>query len=489
MGWFNTTPTDGFDFSWLDVGIGEGSPLYQMLMATQIVPGDQPSYELCKIIYTCHPIGGRMAESPVKIAQSQQREIKLAWGPEEPLKAEFLRVWKELKADMHIRTTKTLSKVYGQTALVMGEKGRDVSKPIDFPSLSRPDAEIYFNVLDPLNTAGSLVLNQDPNAPDFLKPQSLRSGTQVYAPSRSVVVLNGPPIYIQWTESAYGFTGRSVYQRSLYALKTFLQTMITDDMVTKKAGLLIAKTMQAGSIVNNRQQGAAVQKRAMLQNGATGNVLTIGQNDAIETLNMQNLEGPARFARDNALKNCATGADMPAIMLNQDTLAEGFGEGTEDAKTVANFIHGERVEMGVLYDFFDRIAMRRAWTPEFYTATIAAYPDYKAYSYEEFFYNAERGFSAMWPNLLTQPDEEKLKGEKARFESLKMIVEMMTSLQLDPINRANLAQFVTDVTNNRKETFGLPLEFERDELEAYEPPQLPADDEGAGPSERLRVVK
>jgi hypothetical protein len=69
-----------------------------------------------------------------------------------------------------------------------------------------------------------------------------------------------------------------------------------------------------------------------------------------------------------------------------------------------------------------------------------------------------------------------------------MVVEMMNSLQLDPINRANVADFVTSVVNNRKETFGIALDFEREELEAYEPPIAePGDTEKN--DKQLRVVK
>lgn len=467
MSWFGQD-TDENGFSYLDLGIGQNSPLYQMLMASDIVPGDNPSYELCKIIFVNHPLGGKMTESPVKLAQSQEREIKISTGPEERLKKAFTDEWKAIGADMLIRNTKTLSKVYGQAALVMGQKGIDPSEPIDFAKLDG----LYFNVLDPLNTAGSLVLNQDPNAPDFLKPRHIRSGSQSYHPSRSVVVLNGPPIYIQWTNSAFGYVGRSVFQRGLYALKTFLQTMITDQMVTLKAGLLVAKMQQPGSIVNNLMRLAFQQKRQQLKSGVTGNVLTIGMEDAIETLNMQNLEGPAKFARDNCLKNLATSCDMPASMLNQETLAEGFGEGTEDAKVIANFIGGERDEMAPLYEFMDKIVQYRAWNEAFYETIKETTPEYRKVPYATAFQSWVEGYKAIWPNLLTQPDEEKMKGEKARFESMKYIADILNTLVLDPENRATLAMWIAENANGRKDTFPIPLVLDEQAMVEYEPPEV-----------------
>ena len=71
-------------------------------------------------------------------------------------------------------------------------------------------------------------------------------------------------------------------------------------------------------------------------------------------------------ARKNILENIALSSDMPAKLLNNETFAEGFGEGTEDAKVVAQYIDRIRTKMQPLYDFFDRIVMYRAWNPDFY---------------------------------------------------------------------------------------------------------------------------
>ncbi|WP_245168482.1 hypothetical protein [Enterobacter roggenkampii] len=38
----------------------------------------------------------------------------------------------------------------------------------------------------------------------------------------------------------------------------------------------------------------------------------------------------------------AAAADMPAIILNSETFAQGFGEGTEDARAVAVYIDNIR---------------------------------------------------------------------------------------------------------------------------------------------------
>lgn len=51
---------------------------------------------------------------------------------------------------------------------------------------------------------------------------------------------------------------------------------------------------------------------------------------------------------------------MPAIILNSETFAQGFGEGTEDARSVAVYIDNIREWLEPLYDYFIRICQYRA---------------------------------------------------------------------------------------------------------------------------------
>lgn len=51
---------------------------------------------------------------------------------------------------------------------------------------------------------------------------------------------------------------------------------------------------------------------------------------------------------------------MPAIILNSETFARGFGEGTEDARSVAVYIDNIREWLEPLYDYFIRICQYRA---------------------------------------------------------------------------------------------------------------------------------
>ena len=441
--------------------------LNNLLMTDDIQPGSAPSYQICKEIYSYHPIGKKMVDAPITKAQSQERLITIPDSPEEAVRDQFKLVWKELGCDRLIRNTFRLSRVYGLSVVAAMIKGLNPKDPIDYPNLWKVRDKLSFNMLDPLNTAGSMVLNQDPNAPDFQKVQNVSIAGITYNPSRCVVVMNEDPLYIEYTTSSFGYVGRSVYQRALLPLKSFIQSMITDDLVTIKAGVLVAKMKSQGSIMDNVMLGFQAIKRAFIQEARVGNTLTIGDEEEISSLDLQNIDGAMTTARKNILENIATSNDMPAVILNSETFAEGFADGTEDAKVVVEYINGVRSEMGTLYDYFTTIVQYLAWNPEFYKTIQATYDeDWSGVDFNTAFYRWKNSFQAVWPSLLIEPESELIKKDAVKLES--MIAEMQVLLPiLDPENKAQLIQWTVDNFNELKLLFPNPLILNPESLIAY----------------------
>ena len=436
--------------------------LQELLMAEDLKPGDRASYSVCKAIFTTHPLGLKMTAGPVKMAMAKPREISVPDSPEEDVVKAFKDAWRALDVDTHIKNAMTLSRAYGVSSIVIVLDGDDPAQPIDFQRLGGRD--ISFNVLDPLNTSGSMTWNQNPNQPGFLKPGAVIANGTVYHKSRTVSICNEEPIYLDYSISGFGFTGRSVYQRALYPLKTYVQTMITDDLVVRKSGVLIAKLKIAGSIVDNIVATIIGRKRQMLREAETGNVLSITNEESIETLNMQNLDGAYSLARKNCIENTAIAADMPAKILNQETFAEGFGEGTEDAKVVVRYLDGMRDDMAPLYEYFDRIVQYRAWSPEFYETIQAKYPaEYGGVPYQTAFYRWVNSFAAEWPSLIEEPESEEIKVEQTKFETILSAVNALMP-QMDPENKATLIQWMQDNLNANARLFPSPLLLDMDAL-------------------------
>lgn len=455
-----------------------GGQLMQLLMSDDIVPGSDPSYELCKIIYTYHPLGQKMAETPVNIAQSQEREIIIESAPPEVSDA-FCAEFQALHASMLIHDVMRLSRIYGISSVVLLVEGEDANTPLDMAQLWRKT--LSFNVLDPLNSAGSLVLSQIPTSQDFNKPVTVRTSGMTFHPTRFEVMMNEQPIYLAYTSSSFGFVGRSVYQRALFPLKSFVRSMVSDDMIATKLGLLVAKQKAPGSVIDNIMGAIAGVKRGLLKQAQTGQVLSIDTDEAIETLNMQNVDGAGSYSRTNIIKNVATSADMPAKLLDNETLVSGFGEGTEDAKNIARYIERIRQEMAPLYRFFDRVTQYRAWNPDFFARMQRLYPTlYAERLYEDVLHEWCDSYTAEWPSLLIEPDSEKVKVEDTKLQATVAITQTLLPT-LDPENQSRLIQWAADTISESKRLFPFELDLDYDELEDFKlnPPPPPATEPGA----------
>jgi hypothetical protein len=450
-------------------------PLMQLLMAPDIDPGADPSYELCKTIYSYHPLGLKMAESPISMAQSQPRVVTVQGAPDEVVKA-FKDEWAAIGADASIHDCMRLSRIYGIASLVAGSDDVKPSDPFDMSRLWKQ--KVFFNALDPLNTAGALVLNQVPTAKDFNRPATVYTNGERFHPSRYVVVMNEAPIYLQYTGSAFGFVGRSVYQRALYPLKSFVRSMIADDMIATKLALLVAKQKSPGSMITRAMAAMAAVKRNFLQQAQSGQVLSIDTEETIETLNMQNVDGAGTFSRNNILKNIATAADMPAKLLENETMVAGFGEGTEDAKNIARYVNRIREKMNPLYAWFDNFVQYRAWNEEFYERLQSKYPQYKRTSFQDAFGEWRSNFHSEWPSFLIEPESEQTKVEQTRAETLIAVLQTLLP-ELDPANKARLIASALDNLSENKRLFTTDLsDLDYEELAAYVKQNA---DQSAGP--------
>lgn len=463
-----------------EIGSCSHSELMALLDSDDIQPGSTAGYQTCKTIYLFHPLGGKMVDRPIKMAMNESRTVHIsqAYGIEQRLRDAFEREWKALGADNHIANAARISRIYGVSAIAMLVDNQEPSSAVDYRTLYKHN--VTFNILDPLNTAGSIVLNQDPNAQDFQKVEGIRVAGKPYHKSRCVVQQNEDPIYLAYNSAAFGFTGRSVYQRALFPLKSFIQTMRTDDMVAVKGGLLVTKIKGPSSVVNNMMQKLSGIKRMMLKRGKTGEVLQIGDGDNIESIDLSNLEKPLDSARKHILENVAAAADMPAIILSSETFAQGFGEGTEDARAVAVYIDNIREWLDQLYAFFIRVCQYRAWSIEFFQSLRADFPDLKN-TYSLYFASWINNFEYRWPPSLKEPDSEKVKVDETRFKAIVSMLEvLLPQVNTDDENRALLIEWAQANANANENLFPQRLDLDIDSLKANRPQQPQGEDPGGG---------
>lgn len=438
-------------------GVQFGQNLLEVMTLGEIRPGDQTSYQACKTLFESHPLGGKLADTPLNIAQSQKRKISVPKGPEDRLVEAFEREWKAIEADRYIFNLCRLARVYGLASLALVDEGSPPAEPLKFEGLA--EASIGFTVADPLNTSGSLLLSQDPNSILFQKVRSISIAGVPYHRSRTVVLQNEDPIYLTFQSSTFAYSGRSVYQRALVPLISFLHCLQTDDLIALKAGVLIEKQQQNSSAVDQLMMGAAQQKREFVKQARVGNVITIGIEEAIESLNLQNLDGAYGMARKNIIENIASASGTPAKLLLNETFAAGFGEGAEDTKHIAQYVDRIRTWMEPAYAYFDKIVRHRAWNEPFYKALQVDFPEYKGVDFNEFFYDASNSFEAQWPSLIEEPPSEKIKVDDVKLKAVIAWVEVMSPM-MDPMNKATLVQWACDTLNSMPDLFTSPLDID-----------------------------
>lgn len=143
-----------------DIGSCSHSELMALLDSDDIQPGSQAGYQTCKTVYLYHPLGGKMVDRPIKMAMNEPRTIHVAqsFGLEQRLRDAFEREWKALGANQHIANAARIARIYGVSAVAMLVDNQQASEALDYRTLYKHN--ISFNILDPLNTAGSIVLNQ-----------------------------------------------------------------------------------------------------------------------------------------------------------------------------------------------------------------------------------------------------------------------------------------------------------------------------------------
>lgn len=457
-------------------GSGAPSELMKILLMDAIDPGSTPGYQACKTIYAHHPLGSRMVDKPLQLAMSQEREISIIDAPEEDLMRAYRREWKtigSIGANSIVFRSMQLSYIYGISTLCANvlKKDGEQEDPADImPMDDLWDRDIYFNIYDPLNTAGSLVLNQDPYAVDFMHPKQVAVGSQVWNNTKSLVLMHEQPIWIEWSDSAFGFVGRSVYQRAFYPLKSFINAMIANDMIQSKIGLLVWKTKSPGSILDTVARAFKGDQRTVIKSAQTNNVLSIGETESLESLNLEHMATAGAYSRENILKDIATGAGLPAILLNEETLTKGFGEGTEDAKQLAHFVSLVRTECNPAFEFMDAIVQRRAWNPVFYKEIQRKFPErYRKMSYETAFQEWRDAFEAKWPNLLTEPDSDKVKVAQAKLESAVQVAQTILAAQPGREAVATTLEWLASSVNSEKDFYSDPLLLDTEAIAEYEP--------------------
>ncbi|HGJ5860610.1 MAG TPA: anti-CBASS protein Acb1 family protein [Arsenophonus nasoniae] len=443
------------------------SQLLNLLESTDIKPGSRAGYRLCKLLWAYHPLGGKLVEKPINMALCKPRSWNVKTDPDERVIKRFIEVWEKLNITQKIRDAYFTQRCYGASAIGVGTLNKKSDEYLDKKDLREDN--IFINIFDPLNVAGSMVTSQDPNSPDFQQADLyLNVASEYWHPSRTVKIFNGSPIYLEYQNSAYGYTGRSVFLRSLYPLRSYLKTMEANEVIAEKTALIVAKTAQNSSVISGVMQKLGAIKRGFVKSGKNGNVLQIGKEDSIESLNMTNVDGPLSLSRDNIISDIASGSDIPAILLKEEAFTHGFGEGTEDSKAISQYIDGVRQEIDPVMKYFEELIQHIAWTEDFFDTLKNEYPDVFTDDYETTFYQWKDEFTASWQELVEESPNKRRESDAVVIQNAARIYAVLAP-NLDPENKATLSDWLVSICNATETYKDNPCVLDVENLKNYQP--------------------
>lgn len=444
------------------------SELMKILDSDAIQPGSDVGYETCKLLWQFHPLGGKLVEKPINMALCKPRSYNVETDPDERVVRQFREVWERMGLNEKVKNLFFVSRCYGAASIGVGTDGASCKDPI--PTFGLQEEDVYINVWDPLNAAGSMVTDQNPNSRFFQQANgTLKIASKNWHPSRTLKIFHGTPIYLEYQNSSFGFTGRSVFQRVLYPLKSYIGTMVANNLVAKKAGVLVAKTDQNGSVVSGIMAAAAGKKRESVKLSENEGVLSIGTKDDIESLNLQNIDKALSTARDNIISDIAAGSDVPAILIKEEAFSNGFGEGKEDSKAISQYVDSVRQNIEPVMDYFERMVQFIAWNEDFYINLKNDFPDIITEDYKTTFYMWSREFTAEWQELVEESPDKRRESDGKVIQQAAALFAILGP-QLDPVNRAMAVDWVASVTN-ATETYGdSPMIIDMEALSKYQPP-------------------
>src|SRR6202044_1223505 len=119
-------------------------------------------------------------------------------------------------------------------------------------------------------------------------------------------------------DSGYGYTGRSVYHAALFDLGTYLDTMHANCLISQKSGVLVAKIKTMGAAVTGAAQQLSGFKRNLLKEARTYNVVQVGSEDEVESLNLMHSVEANNGSKESILDSIAAAVGMPAIILKSE---------------------------------------------------------------------------------------------------------------------------------------------------------------------------
>lgn len=359
------------------------------------------TYQQCIDIYTGWALGNRIVTSLPNFALSVNRKISFGDYPKE-----FIDRFNETAENLNLRNElKQLCyniRIFGASALFVNT-GNDYAKPLT-SDIIRTAPNIRLIQATPLITSG-IKIDINPLSLTYMQPVlAMVNSTQVDL-SRFIFVNNNEPIYQQFTESTFGYTGRSVFENMIDIIKYWNRSCIALQRIASKAGGVIVKH-RGGNIVTSFLVDSTNKFLNLIRNLSNDGVASINLGDDIELFN---LNGTAEVSlildKFNSIIQLAL-SDTPTAILLDERLAKGFGNGEEDFKALLIAVESYReTTLKPILKRLDKIVLARAFDDDFLAQMQQKYSkDLSSLTFDELRLELERTFSYEWESLYPESE-------------------------------------------------------------------------------------
>ena len=397
-----------FDFFSLRKNYSNSTDTYiPPLSAYGLEQNSEPTYQDCKNIYTSHSLGKRLVNSIVEFSLSTQRKIVIQDAPQEVVNR-YNKTLKDYKIDKLVKKVACLNRVYGMSALYVSTSKKDD----DYQNLKRSDVmdnQIYFKALDPYNFA--IDINQNALSPLFLEASNPRVQNTKVGGKRIFVNFNGDPIYLDFTQSALNFAGRSVYQNMYRFLRTWSLLFVALERIALKASSILITKEGGNNSSDSKSLEVAMRSAELVKQMEQGQVAFLLNGEHAEFFNLNGASEIGAMISELKMGLAIALDDTPASILLDKELSNGLSEGSEDMKAVIMKVNTFRsLYIDPIYEFLDSYLFYKAWDDAFIKDFLkkgSNTASYEGLSLQEIRRIWIESFSYVWESVYPKtPDEE-----------------------------------------------------------------------------------
>lgn len=287
------------------------------------------SYSECQFLYNYIPLAKRIITNPIEISMSK---MNVEYG----INGKYNKLDELERIDLDYIKSKALEyiskvRLYGLSVIFPVVKGeKDISNPLIRSTLF--EKELDYNILEPLQMTMNWDL--DPTSYSYNKLTSIGvNGKQLHRNRALALTNKNNRLFLQYNNASLSFSGLSELQIARPLLNLLNTSIMSLERQMLNSSLLLLKETSVSNI--NTQ---ALQKSASVLPDVKQNSVAILKNGLeLEQFQLNNLEAVTNTLHEIG-KLIALSTNIPSKLFLDESLGEGFNNGSADSALIDNYL-------------------------------------------------------------------------------------------------------------------------------------------------------